>query len=55
MVDTKVEFSQQCSGTTVADLKNGISEFFQNDMQACTFMVTVYLFPRGSANSIRQN
>ena len=45
-IDMKVEFSQQSSGTTVAEMKRTISEYFQNDRQECTFKITVYLLPR---------
>ena len=44
-IDMKVEFSQQSTGTTVAEMKRAISEYFQNDRQKCTFKITVYLVP----------
>ncbi len=47
-IDMKVEFLQQSTGTTVAEMKSTISEYFQNDGQECTFKITVYLLPHAT-------
>ena len=51
-VDIRVEFSQQSTGTTVAEMKRTISDYFQNDRQECTFKITVYLLPSSDVNPI---